>query len=407
MWVRVLRLLLAASVFAPLASRAAPAVPAAVANRMMLDYDVQADGQYTATLHLEMRAGTSADARSLAVIPWTYSASREQVDIVAAFIRKADGHETPVDPAAIRDPAPDASQPLSQFTDRRRKLIPFNGLVAGDTVVVEIHEHMARPLLPGVFSLALLFGRTQAWDDVRVNITVPGSLKLRSVADGPVAEAIGDGAVVTYAWRYRNTDVVVADPALLAPIQRVPRLLITTATDWQQIGRTYAEIATPAAAVTPAVQETADTATAGIADRRAMAEHLYDWVTHNIRYVGVPLGDSTFVPHPAETVLNNRIADSQDQVALLSALLAAKGIASEPVLIDEDTVYRLSIPVPFAQLNHVMLYLPEFALYVEPAFGLVRFGELPFNEYGKPVVHAVVSGEVVRSTRSCRRVSPA
>ncbi len=395
---RVLRLLLAGPLLACLVRPTAAAEPAAIANRMMLDFDIQADGQYTRTLHIERRAGTNAAASSLAVVPLQYSPSHEQLEIVSAFTLKADGRKLPVDPATIRDQVHDPSQPMSLFTDRRDKLVPFTGVTAGDSIVVELRERVFRPLLPGVFSVALLYDRTQAWDDVRIAVTAPGSLKLRTDAVGLDATSVGDGAVTTYAWRYRNTEALPDDPALLAPIERLPRLLVTTAADWQQIGRAYAAIATPLAAVTPLVQETADAATAGVTDRRAMAERLYDWVRHNIRYVALPLGDSNVTPHAAETVLTNRIGDSQDQAVLLFALLSAKGIASELVLIDLATLYRLSIPVPFAQLNHVMLYLPEFAVYADTSVGSARFGELPFAEYGKPVVHAVATGEAVRST---------
>ena len=177
---------------------------------MTLDYDVRPDGQYTATMHIERRAGTEAAARSLATFPWRYSPSHEHVTIVAAFTRKADGREVPVDLATVRDSVPDPSQNLASFTDRREKVIPFPGLVAGDSIVVEIRDQVIHPLLPGVFSLALVFDQTQAWDDVTVNVTMPGSLKLLSDAVGPHASAVGDGAIVTYAWRYHDTDILPA-----------------------------------------------------------------------------------------------------------------------------------------------------------------------------------------------------
>jgi transglutaminase-like putative cysteine protease len=391
----LLRLVLAVLLLAWLVRPVTAAQPAAIANRMTLDYDIQADGQYTAIFHLERRADTDAAARDVAAFTWRYSPSHEQVDIVAAFTRKADGSMLPVDRTTIRDPLPNPAGPLSAFTDAREKLIPFAGVTAGASIVVEIRDHTFRPLLPGVFSLALLFDRTQAWDDVRVNVTAPGSLKLVADAAGPNGTSVGDGALVTYAWRYRNTEILPDTPGLLAPIERLPRLLVTTATDWGQIGRAYAAIATAPVAVTPLVQQTADAATAGITDRRALAEHLYDWVRHNTRYVAVPLGDSDITPHAADAVLSTRIGDSQDLAVLLAALLAAKGIASEPVLIGLDAQYRLRIPVPFAQLNHVILYLPEFSIYADPSARTTRFGELPLAEYGKPVVHAVASGEVV------------
>lgn len=392
-----LRLVLAAPVLACLARPAAAAPPAPITNRLVLNYDIQADGEYTATLHIERRAGTDAAARSLATFAWQYSPSHGQTDILSAYTLKADGSKIPVDLATIGDPVPDRSQPLALFTDQREKRIQFPGVVAGDSTVVDIRDRIVHPVLPGVFSVALTFDPAQAWDDVRVNVTAPGSLKVLADAAGLDATSVGDGAVVTYSWHYRNTVAVPDAAGLLAPIERMPRLLITTATDWRQIGRAFAAIIAPRVVVTPLVRKTADAATAGMTDRRAMAQSLYDWVRGHIGYVAVPLGDSNLAPHTADEVLANRIGDSQDHAVLLSALLSAKGIASEPVLMDLDEVYRLGIPVPFAQLNHVMLYLPEFSVYADTTISAARFGELPFADYGKPVVRAVASGEVVGS----------
>ncbi len=42
-----------------------------------------------------------------------------------------------------------------------------------------------------------------------------------------------------------------------------------------------------------------------------------------------------------------------------------------------------------------MLYLPEWSVYADTTVGVARFGELPFADYGKPVVRAVASGEVL------------
>jgi hypothetical protein len=42
-----------------------------------------------------------------------------------------------------------------------------------------------------------------------------------------------------------------------------------------------------------------------------------------------------------------------------------------------------------ADFNHVILYLPELDLYVDPTWNHAAFGVLPWGLYDKPVVHAV------------------
>jgi transglutaminase-like putative cysteine protease len=57
--------------------------------------------------------------------------------------------------------------------------------------------------------------------------------------------------------------------------------------------------------------------------------------------VAVWLGNGGYVPHDAATILENGYGDCKDHVALLGALLKAKGIASEPVLINSGNRYTI------------------------------------------------------------------
>ena len=82
------------------------------------------------------------------------------------------------------------------------------------------------------------------------------------------------------------------------------------------------------AAVTPAISALAKELTSGVTDDRAKVRKLYNWVSRNIRYVAVYVAEGGFVPHSAQSILDNRYGDCKDHVTLLEALLAAVGIES-------------------------------------------------------------------------------
>jgi hypothetical protein len=116
---------------------------------------------------------------------------------------------------------------------------------------------------------------------------------------------------------------------------------------------------------------------------------LSEWVSQNIRYVAVSIGQGMLAPTPADETIVNRYGDCKAQTALLAALLAARGIDSEAALINSN-VPRYTLPeVPVADFNHVMLHLPAFDLYVDPTAYLAAFGVLPWANYDKPVLLAV------------------
>ena len=116
------------------------------------------------------------------------------------------------------------------------------------------------------------------------------------------------------------------------------------------------------------------------------------------RYVSVQLGRGAIVPHSAEAVLVNGYGDCKDHTVIYAALLKAKGIDSQIVLINLDNAYSLSDVPTLAQLNHAITWLPEFGLYVDTTIGVAPFGDLMFQEYGKPVVHATASGDALHHT---------
>jgi hypothetical protein len=212
----------------------------------------------------------------------------------------------------------------------------------------------------------------------------------------PTEEETREGNNV-YRWHYR-ADAVPEDPALLLPIDRVPRVFASSLQDWNAFGHAWAALVADKVAVTPRIQSLADRLTAGVSDRREQARRLYDWVSTNIRWVAIHIGNGTVVPHDADQVLENGYGDCQDQVMLLVALMHAKGLAAEPVLINLGNSYSLPAAAVLGAFTHCITYLPDWRIYADTTAGGAPFGTLPFTDYAKPVVHAILQGEVRHST---------
>lgn len=155
---------------------------------------------------------------------------------------------------------------------------------------------------------------------------------------------------------------------------------------------------TPKFVVTPKVRALADQITAGVVDRREQAKKIYEWVSAHIRYVGIEIGIGGLVPHDADVVISNSYGDCKDHALLFSMLLKAKGISSEFVLINYGNSYTLPDTAVLTELNHAITWLPEFGLYADTTAQVAPFGVLPFEEYGKPVVHVASAGTALRRT---------
>jgi Domain of Unknown Function with PDB structure (DUF3857) len=117
--------------------------------------------------------------------------------------------------------------------------------------------------------------------------------------------------------------------------------------------------------------------------------------------VAVYLGVGRVVPNDAATVLKNKYGDCKDQATFMTALLAAKGIASEQVLINGNNAHALDAPATLAALNHVIVYLPELGLYDDPTASFTAFGVLT-DTYDKPAVHLSANGVHLARTPAMR-----
>jgi hypothetical protein len=389
-WLPALPLLFA------LAAPAHAVLPSISILRLAITIDLRPDG--TATIIQQRRASPASRAAAAQVGQFAigFNPTLQKVDVTEAYTLKRDGSRIDADLGQVRTQLAAGVPSAPIFRDIQQKVVIFPDLAEQDVAVVTYRDEITTPLFPGNFTWQMNFNPTIAWEDVDLTITAPASMVLNSEQVGVAFErSVADG-VQTLRWRYRAPDVVAEDIAATSAWDRLPRLFVSTFPDYAAFAAAYAARSDAMAEVTPKIQAKADEITQGIADHRAQARAIYEWVSSHIRYVALYLGTGGVVPHAAEAVLANGYGDCKDHTVLFEALLRAKGIAVQSALINLDNAYTLSAVPTLAQLDHVISYLPEFDLYADTTTAVAPFGTLPFQEYGKPVVLAGGEGDPLR-----------
>jgi len=361
------------------------------------EFDVQPDGTYTLTVHSETEVKNEAGVKPAGEIPIPFSEELQKVDVLEAYTLKRDGRKLPVDPSAIHTQLRPGAPTQPMFDDQRQKVVIFPDVEIGDTTLLTVRI-TAKPLIPGLFSVTYPFNRTVLQNDTRLTIRAPKSLALLTETHDVKFEQRTEGDKAIYEWRFANPSPIPENVTALDARDRWPRLLASSFRSYDQLASAYWALAQPKIAVTPAIQKMADEITAGVSDRRKQAELIYYWVSRHIRYVALEFGVGAVVPHEAKSVLANGYGDCKDHTVLFAALLKAKGIASTIVLINLGYSYSLGTPPAIGALNHAITWLPDFEIYADTTNGAAPFGTLPFQEYGKPVVHATASGPALRRT---------
>jgi transglutaminase-like putative cysteine protease len=357
-----------------------------VVNNYIQHYVVEADGSFTVTVD---NAKTIVQARAIASHSQYYiSYNRTLDDVVAveAYTQKPDGTRIAVDAAQIRDQEESASTDAPMFQDTRVKVVVFPHVAVGDRVVVHYVVHRHTPLFPGQFE-DLSASAFYRHDQFELIYDVPATMPLFADAVGFVPLPAEDPpGRKRYRWRYVNGDNARIEANSVSYFDYGKRLSVSTFRDYAAFAHAFRQGAAGMSEPDDAIAELSHQITAGLADPRAKAIALAEWVRHNIRYVGVYVGTGGVVPHPAATVLRTRYGDCKDHAMLLHALLSAAGIDSTEALINSTSAYRLPRTPTLGILNHMITYVPSLQLYLDSTAESVSAGYLPASDLGKPVV---------------------
>ena len=324
----------------------------------------------------------------------------QKLETLEAFTEKADGRHVAVDPANIitRDAA--SGLQATYASDLKIRTFIFPDVAVGDTLVMTLKSDILRDFFAGHLTDFDVFPRSQSVTSAQYTIEAPANLDLsvRAAGNGASDKTEVVGGIRRHLVEVTGAAYRPEEPGAVSPFDREPYMAISTFRSYEELGLAYGKAALPQSKPTPEIRALADEITRGIADRRAQAAAIDAWVKQHIRYVAVYLTVGRVVPHDAATVLKNKFGDCKDKVTLMSALLAAKGIASEAALINLGPAYSLPEPPTLAVLNHVIAYLPEFDLYDDPTASVEAFGTLTGEAYDKPVVRVAATGASLART---------
>ncbi len=392
-------LLLCLFIAAPL--RAEEAGSDASYQRYRVDYVVNADASSVETDEVMVLINTKAGVDQWSQVRLDYSERMQTLEVLEAYTLSPDGsrHDVPADRIYTQESYSSAS--AAMYANRKVKVIVFPSLAPGTRLAYRVRLTQNRPYFPGYFGLWEVFSVFIRYDDARVTLTAPRLLPMhvwsRDMRGGE--PQMLDGGRRRWTWHHRRAQPLPAQSRTAAPWEYSPQVMASTYPDYGRIGQAYQVQHARAARVTPKVRALADSITAGIADRRAQAAAIYEWVAQHIRYVAIYLGNGGYEPNPVDDVLASRYGDCKDHVAVLQALLAAKGIASTPALIGAGDGPTLPRVAALHRFNHVISYVPEFDLYLDASSAYARFGQLPSGDLGAPVVHTL-DGRLARTPES-------
>jgi transglutaminase-like putative cysteine protease len=365
---------------------------------------VNKDGSSTEDMEVLKRVNTAQAIRGLGEQKISFNGTLETVEIVEAYTVRPDGSKIQVAKDKIRTQDEKEEDGSSIYSDRKVTIIIFPNIEVGSQVYYKAKTVQHTPTFPGHFYWSTFFTPHRPYEEFKVYLThdegIDLQFDLKAANGGAVASETGDPkGSKRYFFDYKQMDAYPGESSRVGLYDFAPHIMISSFKDFTAFGKAYQVRAHEKATPTTAVRKLAQEIVGKETDQLKQARLLYNWVSRNIRYVGVYVGAGGFVPHDAQSILDHRYGDCKDHVVILESLLTSVGIDSSPALVnygDSYLLHKLPLTSPF---NHVITYLPKYKLFLDSTNDFAPFAILDDDVMDKPVL-LTATGEVSRTPKT-------
>jgi transglutaminase-like putative cysteine protease len=366
-------------------------------------YVINRDASYTQYLEEQTRVDTPQGVRMLGERKISYNSTLEDVEVLEAYTIQPDGTRiaVPLDKIRTQD---DVEEDGAIYSDSKSKVIIYPKLEVGSQVYYRAKSVQHTPQFPGHFFVWEHYSPHVRYESVNVELTHDVGIEVgvsNKGMQGGKLEPSRQPNTVTYQFTFSQDKAYPNEESRADLADFAPNFSASTFKTYADVGRAYQTRAKEKAAITPPIQALANEliAKANAKTTLEKVKALHHWVAQNIRYLGIYVGAGGFVPHDAQSILDNRYGDCKDHVVILEALLAASGIDSSPALINSSTAYLLpKLPTP-GIFDHVITYVPSLNVFLDSTSRFSPLGTLPIGDMDKPVV-LTQSGTLSRTPKT-------
>jgi transglutaminase-like putative cysteine protease len=301
-------------------------------------YEVNRDASYTQYLEEQSRVDTPQGVRLLGERKISYNSTLEDVEVLEAYTIQPDGTRivVPLDKIRTQDEVEDDG---AIYSDSKSKIIIYPKLEVGSQVYYRAKAVQHTPEFPGHFFLWEHYSPHARYESVNVELTHDVGIEVGVSTKGMQGGKLDASPLpntVSYKFTFSQDNAYPNEESRTDLIDFAPNFSASTFKTYAEVGKAYQARAKEKAKVTPAIQTLANELIQKAKANSTLekVKVLHHWVAQNIRYLGIYVGAGGFVPHDAQSILDNRYGDCKDHVVILEALLEAVGIDSSPALIN-------------------------------------------------------------------------
>ena len=231
---------------------------------------------------------------------------------------------------------PEAGRDEQIYSGELTAVVFLRDLRPGDTLDYAYSLDGGTPILSAGYDDELWLQYSSPVERLRHVLTVPAGVALHLTARNttivPAIETAGRWR--TYTWEARNVPAQVADEDEPGWFDPDPRVLVTTFASWADVARWATGVFDRQSVASPEIKQLAARWRDVPGGALAAAAEAARFVQDEVRYLGIEIGPSSFVPHRPAQVLRQRFGDCKDKSLLLVLLLRELGVDAAPALVD-------------------------------------------------------------------------
>ena len=274
----------------------------------------EANGDSRKEVHARVHINNELGARQFARLAFDYNRSFQQIEFPLIRVTHTGGGTADILPSAISDQPNPAVVNAPAYQDVRVKSVRILGLAPSDLLeyrVVTTTSH--HPLAPD-FWLDHTFDRSGVVSQEIFELDLPASGPRMEISpQTPAISAEKSETRTVYRWDLRGEK---------APLRDFSDVAVTTFPSWDVLAQRVEFKLRSTANTASAVQKTASELAGESATNEQRIRTSYDFVSHKIGTVNLPLGSSGFQPRTPDDIVASGYATAEDKYVLFRSLVA-------------------------------------------------------------------------------------
>ena len=353
-------------------------------SKMTADYTVK---PYTLKVERTIKIFNQRGIERFGETKIRFDKETEEIDILKAETIKNNGEVVKVKEKAINEITPPELSEANIYSHIREKVLNMPALKPGVIINYSYQKKIKEPVMDGEFWTEKYLQSTEPIKKSSLIVKVPKNKKLNyKVKSEDLEPQINNkDNYKEYMWQVKEVKGIEKENSMPPLADIANRVSVSTLASWNQVSEWYNGLLGDQFKPNRELKNKVADLCKGKKTRGEKIKSIYNYVAGNIRYVGLEFGIGGYKPHDAVEVFTNKYGDCKDQDTLLITMLKQIHIEAEPVLINSVSNPKLEVITP-TQFNHMIVYLPEDDLYLDPTSNLTLYGDLPPGDQGKKVL---------------------